>query len=131
MNLILVKREGMRRRMDGGAVYPGRKGQSEAEGDGRGQELCPRFRDTESRAQSSGGCWARGPVAGSAPVPSLFPGEPCPISVCTLPMQPVSKAHAEIQVSLHIPASVSGGLYALVPNVMLPQIHWFHFTGAN
>jgi len=36
-------------------------------GDSRGQEVCPRFRDTESRTQSSGGRRARGPVAVPAP----------------------------------------------------------------
>lgn len=104
MNLILVKREGMRRRMGGGAVYPGQKGQSETEGDGRGQEVCPRFRDTESRAQGSGGCRARGPETVPAPGPSLSSGEPSLISLCTLHIQPVSKTPAQIQVSLRVPA---------------------------
>jgi hypothetical protein len=42
MNLILVKRERMRRRVGGGAVYPGQRGQTEEEGTARARRgVCP------------------------------------------------------------------------------------------
>lgn len=52
MNLILVKREGLRRQAGGGAVYPGRRGQSEAGGDSGGQRGYLTFRGTGTRLRA-------------------------------------------------------------------------------
>lgn len=46
MNLILVKREGLRRQAGTEAVYPEQRGQSEAGGDSGGQGGCLTFRGT-------------------------------------------------------------------------------------
>ena len=53
MNLILVKREGLRRQAGRGVVYPVRRGQSEAGGGSGGQRGCLTFRGHRNRAQHS------------------------------------------------------------------------------
>lgn len=49
MNLILVKREGLRRQAGEGAVYPERRGRSEAGGAGGGRRGGLIFRTTRKR----------------------------------------------------------------------------------
>lgn len=62
MNLILVKREGLRRQAGGGAVYPVRRGQLEAGGGSGGQRGCLTFRGTGTGLRAledtgQGGTW--------------------------------------------------------------------------
>lgn len=84
--------------------------------DDRGQEVCPRFRDTESRAQSSGGHRARGLVAAPAPVTSLSLGGATSSLLAAPSMQPVARAPADT-----LPNSF-GGLYTFVTNCTVVAI---------
>lgn len=54
MNLILVKREGWRRQAGRGAVYPVRRGQSEAGGGSGGQRGCLTFRGIRTGLRALG-----------------------------------------------------------------------------
>lgn len=81
MNLILVKREGLRTQAGGGAVYPVRRGQSEAGGGSGGWRGCLTFRSTRMGLRAledtgHGGTWrlclpqgSPSPRASSQPLP--------------------------------------------------------------
>lgn len=91
MNLILVEREGLRRQAGGGAVYPVRRGQSEAGVGSGGRRGCLTFRGIRTGLRALG----RRPGRDSAAVPAqplLVTLQPVPLP--TFPGRPVSKTPA-------------------------------------
>lgn len=114
MNLILVKREGTRRRAGGRRrCLPGAEGTVRGRQGQQGQEECLTFRGTGNRAQSSGGHGPR-ETRGCPPSCPLSSGERRPASLPSLPGERVSAAvHGTAW--LHLPARLALALAGRVP----------------